>query len=83
MTSAGWESSTGWRESLEWLLKLPHLPYDRPVAFGSAEIRAALERFLERLPDGLQAAVGRYGAELLALAPLSGSDSEPESDGDR
>ncbi|MDA1266212.1 MAG: hypothetical protein O2816_14115, partial [Planctomycetota bacterium] len=38
------------------------------------EVRAALGRFLERLPQGWTAAARQYGAELLALPPLETED---------
>lgn len=57
-----------WAGRAEFVERLP--PAIRPRA---REVRGALARFLEALPRGYSEAARRYGAELLALPPLTGS----------
>lgn len=54
-----------WAGRAEFVPELP--PRVQPRA---REVRAALARFLEALPQGYGEAARRYGAELLALPPL-------------
>jgi spermidine synthase len=56
--------------ALEWAGRPGFVEKLRPDAQARArEVRAALARFLQRLPQGMSAAARAYGEELLGLAP--------------
>lgn len=58
-------------EALAWAGRDEFIPRLDPGArTRAAEVRAALARFLERVPAGLSEAARRYGDELLALPPV-------------
>ena len=59
------EEVLAWCARDEYVEQLPEI--SRPRA---REVRALLHSFLERLPQGLSEAGGRYGRELLALPPI-------------
>jgi len=56
-----------WCAREDYVEQLPAV--SRPRAL---EVRGLLREFLARLPQGLSAAAGRYGRELLALPPIEG-----------
>jgi len=60
-------------DALEWARRLEFVERLPPPARARArEVRAALGRFLERLPGGMSEAARSYGEELLGLPPIDG-----------